>query len=1321
MPATRKRFHFDLSRLDNKARRLYFHVGTHRHIVRAHTEETRAAAVRDNHALAQIPASHHHRITHYADVQVEHLPTDRLCRIKVTHDHPDLRFDLPTLVHASFHIPAQHRAEHRKKKFAQAAPQVHPKLLAYGVEAIAPLPTQGNSPSAAALIQTENFMSFAAADTPALSDAVAPAQEETDAHAMQQAISEGADHFQTPLDIAAFILFHHPGLASSDPQTAVKVMDDHVGSPENHQALNDLALVISALGVADEDAGGWATIVHAKMPDGTPMTFDNAFGSHAAGDPVEQYELAQEVLDAMPAALKQPLKSVANDPSLQNEKWSVTQGMTAVHQTDGATLQPSQTSPMGAAATASLAAEDAPQVSSAFVAQASDAAAATPSAPASRWTLVNQTGSHGLEADQDSIQFTPNAGDAGGSFQINVKNTYLRTLCAYVQFYDEGGNPINDPAGWTSNLPGGLSHLETSSKKYLHSITAVNNIMGIPMPTDSTTLSFPWPADATHARLLFGGIGTSNWDGDVCPSGLILTGIFQYGIPLFFIAAVVGIKSTSFYKDFVSDSDNVAAVLAVAFPIVGGGVATAAALTNTKKVLFSFASIVAGMIFKKGLEKLAAYVTSQVSEEEAEGSIPFVGWGIRALEVAATFAQIAETTGEVLSSPAALEFDVKRAFDLKVTVTPDPAHGMPNKPETAVWPAVSDHYHVTVQYKGGTNFVQSGQMATTTSNAPLSLTFSDLPAGGKIQIIAGIYSQSGWLCGKWTSAWIDAVPTDGATLTVPPGAITEMLVPLTTDSQYAYKEKIVYDASQQKHVWRSGSPPTATLLSLNSSNTTPPDLRLSQLVNLTISEKTFEIGYTWQASPMGSSQGLPMDFATTPNSGQAYAFRNLSVLADPDSQLKFPNRSFGSPSFIVYDQFGPPPDNSAGVQPHHFFLDPRNAQYHLRQLTLDDNNPVVDLSGQLPSWGQFPLPHVDTIVINSGYAIAASWSDHKLAILKIPDASSADADAPTAVLVSGEGTRQGLVKGPVAMTVTPDGRLLVLETLNARIQSFDIHANPVPAFDGAKLFSVPASGFAADLDAGTFSPALRAQFQQNHASSSPQPVMASPNNVTVRTRKAGQQWIVKDGDASLSYDVQASAEQPGTLDVYEYLSYMPLHNPTPEQTTTYLDMASEAKGYIYVLSYAGDGSQPADYFLDIYEPNGAFLCRTPDARLTSTPQNVVAARLAVDTWRNAFTLNYEALAGPNGGTEPSISEWIPMPPLFAPDLSNQPAFDNADTAKVSALFSQQDVPITLQSGFTIKTVSAAGHWQVTDGNTIYDIVRSGDALNVYKLAPGATI
>jgi hypothetical protein len=84
----------------------------------------------------------------------------------------------------------------------------------------------------------------------------------------------------------------------------------------------------------------------------------------------------------------------------------------------------------------------------------------------------------------------------------------------------------------------------------------------------------------------------------------------------------------------------------------------------------------------------------------------------------------------------------------------------------------------------------------------------------------------------------------------------------------------------------------------------------------------------------------------------------------------------------------------------------------------------------------------------------------------------------------------------------------------------------------------------------------------------------------------------------------------------------------------YLDLAVESTGYLYVLSYANGGTRASDYRLDLYDPDGTFLSRTG---------GIAAARLAVDRWRNLFTLNYEPLRGPHG-LEPSVSEWIPNTP-----------------------------------------------------------------------------
>lgn len=90
---------------------------------------------------------------------------------------------------------------------------------------------------------------------------------------------------------------------------------------------------------------------------------------------------------------------------------------------------------------------------------------------------------------------------------------------------------------------------------------------------------------------------------------------------------------------------------------------------------------------------------------------------------------------------------------------------------------------------------------------------------------------------------------------------------------------------------------------------------------------------------------------------------------------------------------------------------------------------------------------------------------------------------------------------------------------------------------------------------------------------------------------------------------------------------------------TYLDLAVEYSGYLYVLSR--DGSDV--HRVDIYHPQqdgAAPICSTV---------GINAARLTVDLWRNVYTLNYEVMRLPDGSippslTEPSISLWVPLPP-----------------------------------------------------------------------------
>ena len=136
-------------------------------------------------------------------------------------------------------------------------------------------------------------------------------------------------------------------------------------------------------------------------------------------------------------------------------------------------------------------------------------------------------------------------------------------------------------------------------------------------------------------------------------------------------------------------------------------------------------------------------------------------------------------------------------------------------------------------------------------------------------------------------------------------------------------------------------------------------------------------------------------------------------------------------------------------------------------------------------------------------------------------------------------------------------------------------------------------------------------------------------NVSVTVREPGKSWTLQDQQASSSYKISLDTGS-NTLAVVDLLATAPLHDQ--QQGITYISMSTERKGYIYVLSYTGDGSSVNDYRLDIYQPNGTWLARTV---------GVNAAKIVVDMWRNLYTLNYESFQGSGGRTEPSVSTWIP--------------------------------------------------------------------------------
>jgi hypothetical protein len=211
---------------------------------------------------------------------------------------------------------------------------------------------------------------------------------------------------------------------------------------------------------------------------------------------------------------------------------------------------------------------------------------------------------------------------------------------------------------------------------------------------------------------------------------------------------------------------------------------------------------------------------------------------------------------------------------------------------------------------------------------------------------------------------------------------------------------------------------------------------------------------------------------------------------------------------------------------------------------------------------------------------------------------------------------------------------------------------------------------------------------------------------------AGTQWLVVDQANLQAWKLVPSSADPTQTLVYLCLSFFPLRAARVGQTT-FLDMAVEAQGYMYVLSYFGDGSQPSNYILDVYAPDGSFCLRSPDPSVTSTPQNVVAGKIAVDIWRNLYGLTYETLTSPSRTPQPGVGHWTPTPPLFSLPLSAQANLNQQNIGAISRDFAANG--ITLSNQAFILVLDQNGAWQVKDQATIYHVYRSGGGLQTYAI------
>ncbi|HPG35457.1 MAG TPA: hypothetical protein PLG63_03900, partial [bacterium] len=139
------------------------------------------------------------------------------------------------------------------------------------------------------------------------------------------------------------------------------------------------------------------------------------------------------------------------------------------------------------------------------------------------------------------------------------------------------------------------------------------------------------------------------------------------------------------------------------------------------------------------------------------------------------------------------------------------------------------------------------------------------------------------------------------------------------------------------------------------------------------------------------------------------------------------------------------------------------------------------------------------------------------------------------------------------------------------------------------------------------------------------------NPVSVAISQSGDIYVLEQGNFRVSaFDINGSVRQIFG-DEEELKNYFDISGL--DTSAVLLDIDVESTGLIYVLHYVNGGKTKDDYFVQIYSKDG---------KLINTNNGIAAAKMAVDHFRNIFTLNYETIVT-DITEKPSVSMWIPLP------------------------------------------------------------------------------
>jgi hypothetical protein len=813
------------------------------------------------------------------------------------------------------------------------------------------------------------------------------------------------DAYKDFFDHAVALVSNHPEIGSFDPATLAYVQQNIICADP---AVFDLAVHLvrhpKATVAGGDDA--WAKLVPFIDPATQKVRID------AHGQQVCSTLYTTQTLNLMGVAMQSVLTKIKDDPNLgvNITDLKADQRNTARKGKRGVVRNGTPTAPGAGTGTSSL-----------FT--------STPSANAtSTFTARDVSAAPGMSIT--------NFAATGRTVNFTVSNWYLRYLGLYARFLDSNDAPIKlSSLSVSDQFP--FSGLNGTYDGFISIVNQELVILGIPIQQNTQNFSIKVPDAAASVRILAGGLGIGVKEyPDTIDAGAIMTEVLDLALPGLFLA----MAAVSGYATLTKRLSTKGQLLVSTAQIFIAGV-TDLGLYAKYHDTAEFANMIAPVagLLLKGAKELFTLVTEALAEGEAIGAAedcaPFgIGLVLQAVMALATAAQIIETGAEVAQSPWTYDTVAAFSHDLAVTINHDPA-------DVAGFPATATKYRL-IAVCDGSSPRDSGliDMPAGTRTAPLVYTFKGLPAGGKVNVSVSFKSASDTLVGAGSTGELSNL-SNTASIT-----IKEVLVPLTASTRYSHKQKTALDAAG-KHVWAptTAAPPAPAL------NCGNPEGNLCELVGITLSEPFGAVGYGWKASSTGVT-------SFTGQTGQLYQFANIAFTENPQSGYMSSGVGFPLPARIAYDRASPTSNS--------FYIDSTSGKSLVRRINMTGVGvpPTFDGPASNRCVGQFNFASDAFLIHPTGKLISFNSALSKMEVLTPSATPTTDANAVKALSLSGPGSREGLLKGPVCAAVAPKGAILVIEAGNNRIQAFDTGANPSKEFGASTTMPLVARDGVTYLD-----------------------------------------------------------------------------------------------------------------------------------------------------------------------------------------------------------------------------------------------------------------